>query len=153
QVTTISRVTTQTFSPLEVLNGGARAIVLPDTREFTETESVTTSGIEISSQANRTWKHVTNCNAQYGYVMGEGVVIGGDGGEEEDTTNQFLPDSYDKWLFGLKTQSTVTYSTPGRPDITEIVVPAESRTATTSYDPDPDTGAVRGVTREPSGDA
>ena len=85
--TTISRVTTQTFTTPQVLNGGSRTIILPDTREFTETETTQTSG---TSQVNRTWKHVTTCNPQYGYVMTESVTIGGDTGEKEDTTYQFL---------------------------------------------------------------
>ncbi len=147
----VSKISTQTYRPPIVSEDGARVVLFPDELDYAETEYLQAAGIQLSSSVNKTWRLVTNYNQQYGYLTSKGLVIGGEGGEEEDVDYTFLADNPEQWLIGLKTQEKITYRMPGR---TDVMTPDEQKIRTTTLDPDPLTGALRGFTREDaSGDA
>ena len=74
----------------------------------------------------------TTYNPTYGYLKTKSLDIGSDG-ENESTTYGFISDNATEWLFGMRNNETVTYSTPARANGT----PAETKTRVTGFDPDP----------------
>ncbi len=80
QQTIISR-SWQTNYPVVTLNGAKRAVVLPDTTDFSEIETVKAGTSLVLLTANKTSHLATNYNTAYGYLISKTLTVGADGSE------------------------------------------------------------------------